>query len=117
MEYGINTQLRHEWNVLAVLDPSTRVSLSVIEFTPVESKGEPWKLQGWLPLPDFQISRQFDILCIYHIEKKKKKNHDPLDVATPKKDRVSMSPKRMRHAEISPLQDSPDANLIRMYHP
>lgn len=55
-----NTQLRHKWNVLAVLDPSTRISLSVIEFTPVETKGEtlePWKLQGWLPLPDFQTIR------------------------------------------------------------
>lgn len=35
----VSTQLRHAWNVLAVLDPSTRISLSVIEFTPVETKG------------------------------------------------------------------------------
>lgn len=51
----VSTQLRHKWNALAVLDPSTRISLSVIEFTAVETQGgEPWKLQGWLPLPDFQ---------------------------------------------------------------
>lgn len=61
--YGINTQLRHEWNVLAALDPSTRISLSVIEFTPVETKGG--NLGSSRAGCPFQIFRQFDILCIY----------------------------------------------------
>ena len=61
--YDINTQLRYGWIILAVLeDPGTRISLSVIEFTAVETKGNLGSSRALAP--QFQISRQFDILCM-----------------------------------------------------
>jgi hypothetical protein len=61
--YDIRTQLRYGWIILAVLeDPGTRISLSVIEFTAVETKGNLGSSRALAP--QFQISRQFDILCM-----------------------------------------------------